>query len=85
MPYAGGMGASVVVFTIGAILDFAVRIQSTTVDWHTVGIILMIVGAVGFVVTLILSLMLNSGGSYRRTRRVTQDPSGTSVEERGTY
>lgn len=45
----------------------------------------MIVGAVGFVVSLVLSLMSNSGGSYRRSRRVTQDPNGTYVEERGNY
>ncbi len=85
MPYAGGLGSSVAVFTIGAILDFAVRLQSSTVDWQTVGVILMIVGAVGFVVTLGLSLMFNSSGTYRRSRRVTQDASGTYVEERGTY
>lgn len=85
MPYAGGMGASVVVFAIGAILDFAVTVQSTAVNWNTVGVILMIVGAVGFVVTLILTMMFNSGSTYRRSRRVTQEPSGTYVEERGTY
>lgn len=85
MAYTGGIGTSIVLIAIGAILDFAVRIQSSAVDWHTVGLILMIVGAVGFVVSLVLSLMSNSGGSYRRSRRVTQDPNGTYVEERGNY
>lgn len=85
MPYAGGMGTSVVVFAIGAILDFAVNVQSNAVNWHTIGVILMIVGAVGFVVTLVLTMMFNSGGTYRRSRRVTQEPNGTYVEERGTY
>ena len=85
MPYAGGMGASVVVFAIGAVLDFAVTVQSSSVNWNKVGLILMIVGAVGFVASLVLTLSMSSGGTYRRSRRVTQDPNGTYVEERGTY
>ena len=85
MPYATGLASSVVLFAIGAILDFAVTVQSSSVNWHTVGLILMIVGAVGFVVALILAISFNNGGTYRRSRRVTQDPNGTYVEERGTY
>jgi len=85
MPYATGLATSMVVFAVGAVLDFAVTVQSNAVNWNKVGLILMIVGAVGFVVALILTLALNSGSSYRRSRRVTQDASGTYVDERGTY
>ena len=85
MPYASGMAASVVVFAVGAILDFAVTVQNNSVNWNKVGVILMIVGAVGFVITLILTLMFNSPSPYKRSRRVTQDANGTYVEERGTY
>jgi uncharacterized membrane protein len=85
MPYATGVASSIIVFAVGAILDFAVSVQSNSVNWNKVGLILMIVGAVGFVISVILSIAFNSGGSYRRSRRVTQDPNGTYVEERGNY
>jgi hypothetical protein len=85
MPYATGLATSIIVFAVGAVLDFAVTVQSNNVNWNKVGVILMIVGAVGFVVSLVLTLALNSGGRYRRSRRVAQDQNGTYVEERGTY
>jgi hypothetical protein len=85
MPYATGLATSIVLFAVGAILDYAVRIQSTAVNWHTVGLILMIVGAVGFVIALGLTLSFSSRGTYHRSRRVTQDANGTVVDERGTY
>jgi hypothetical protein len=83
-----GIGTSIVIFAIGAILRFAVTVQTSGFNLHTIGVILMIVGAVGFVVSLIF---WNSWGgfggsrSYRRSRVVTQDPTGTRVEERGHY
>lgn len=85
MPYATGIGTSLVVFAAGAVLDFAVTVQSNAINWNKVGVILMIVGAVGFVVSVVLALMFNSGSSYRRSRRVSQDANGTYVEEQGRY
>jgi len=42
---------------VGAILRFAVHLHSTiggtTVDWYTVGDILMVVGALGFLAALV--------------------------------
>jgi hypothetical protein len=82
-----GIGTSIVVFAIGAILRFAVTVQTTGFNVHTIGVILMIVGAVGFVVSL---FFWNSwggfgGSSYRRSRVVRHDPDGTRIEERGHY
>jgi tetrahydromethanopterin S-methyltransferase subunit D len=85
MAYASGLATSIVVFAVGAVLDFAVTIQSSSVNWNKVGVILMIVGAVGFVVSLALTALVNSRSSYRRSRRVTEDGAGTYVEERGSY
>lgn len=85
MPYATGIATSIVVFAVGAVLDFAVTVQSNSVNWNKVGVILMIVGGVGFVVSLGLTLAFNQHSTYRRSRRVTQDPNGTYVEEHGTY
>lgn len=49
-----GIGASILLLAIGAILAFAVAIDPTpaaglTIEWDTVGVILMIVGAIGLV------------------------------------
>lgn len=83
-----GIGTSIIVFAIGAILRFAVSVQTHGFNLHTIGVILMIVGAVGFVVSLIFWNSwggFGGGGSYRRSRVVTRDPNGTRIEERGHY
>ena len=52
-----GIGTSLVLIAVGAILAFAVNIHSTigstTVHWHTIGWILMIVGVIGLVMSAI--------------------------------
>jgi hypothetical protein len=75
-----GIGTSIVLIAVGAILAFAVdlssKIGSTTVHWDTVGWILMIVGALG----LLLSAMWLSSARRRdstvveRDRVVERDP-----------
>jgi hypothetical protein len=47
----GGLATSIVVFAVGAVLDFAVTVNPDQHGFniHTVGIILMVVGAVGAV------------------------------------
>jgi Domain of unknown function (DUF6458) len=46
------LGLSLFLFAIGAILRFAVTASVAGIDLQTVGVILMIVGVVGFLVTL---------------------------------
>jgi Domain of unknown function (DUF6458) len=52
-----GIGTSLVLIAVGAILAFAVHLQSTigstVVHWSTVGWILIIVGIIGLVISLI--------------------------------
>jgi hypothetical protein len=56
-----GIGVSLILIAVGAILTWAVHATSTSIDVNTVGVILMIVGAVG----LLLSLMFwSSWGGY---------------------
>ena len=67
-----GIGVSLVLIAVGAILTWAINATVSGVDINAVGVILMIVGAVG----LLLSLMFwSSWGSYGvsrgGTRRVT--------------
>lgn len=50
------IGTSLVLVAVGAILAFAVdvhaSIANTTIHWHTVGWILIVVGAIGIVLSL---------------------------------
>jgi hypothetical protein len=81
-----GFSTSIVVIAIGAILRFAVSVTTTGFNLHTIGLILIIVGAV----SLLLSIMFwNSwggfgGGGTRRQRRVTPDGAGGYTEEERT-
>ena len=58
-----GLGTSIFLIAVGAILDFAVSWQVRGVDLRTVGVILMVVGAIGLVLSL---LFWNSWGGFGR-------------------
>jgi len=67
-----GVGVSLILIAVGAVLTWAVEASVSGVDINAVGVILMIVGAVG----LLLSLMFWStwggfGGATEGRRRVT--------------
>ena len=73
-----GIGVSLILIAAGAILTWAVNATVSGLDINTVGVILMVVGAVG----LVLSLMFWSswggvGGARRRTTYVDDAPRGT--------
>jgi hypothetical protein len=81
-----GTAMSIVMIAVGAILRFAVSVTTTGFNLHSIGLILMILGAL----SLLLSIMFwstwggfnaGAGGGYRRQRRVTQDGAGGFVEE----
>jgi hypothetical protein len=56
-----GIGVSLILIGVGAILTWAVNATSSSIDVNTVGVILMVVGAVG----LLLSLMFwSTWGGY---------------------
>ena len=62
-----GVGVSLLLIAVGAILTFAMTVtNSHGVDWNTVGIILMIVGGIGLLVSLIFWSSW-SGWGRRRT------------------
>ena len=67
-----GIGASVFLIAIGAILAFAVDLTVSGFDLSTIGVILMIAGAIGLVVTM---LVFGGGGGWggRRTTVVEDD------------
>lgn len=66
------IGASLFLIAIGAILRFAVTTQNTHgFNVGTAGVILMIVGAVGLIITAVMM------SARRRTDVITQTPMGT--------
>lgn len=48
-----GIGVSIFLFALGAILTWAVEVDTSGIDLDMVGIILMIVGAIGFVASML--------------------------------
>ena len=63
------IAASVFLAAVGAILYFAVNDSEISgIDLQTVGLILMIAGAVGFLLTMLLEF----GGRSRRTERIVE-------------
>ena len=65
-----GIGASLFLIAIGAILAFAVNVDASAFDIDTIGVILMVVGAIG----ALLSLMFwSSWGGFNRRETVVRD------------
>ena len=68
-----GIGTSIFLIALGAILKFAVTASVSGIELATVGVILMIVGAIG----LVLSLLVLSRAErpvVARDRVVERDP-----------
>ena len=58
-----GIGTSLFLLAVGAILTYAVNVTVSGLDLNAVGIILMIIGAVGIIVSVIY---WNSWGGFHR-------------------
>jgi len=67
------IGASLALIALGAILKFAVTDKVSGVNLGTVGVVLMIVGAIGLVITAIMMT------SRRRTDVVVHDAPGVQT------
>jgi hypothetical protein len=73
------IGASIFLLVIGAILTFAVNVTAEGFNINTVGIILMVAGVIGLLLSL---LFWSSFSPYRRRRVVDTYPEERVVEER---
>ncbi len=71
---AGGLATSIIAFAVGAVLDYAVVASPDQHGFNVnkVGVILMIVGTVGAVLSLLAMLFANT----RRRRTVIDDGQG---------
>ncbi len=65
-----GIGVSIFLIAVGAILAFAVNVSSGGIDVNTIGVILMVVGVIGLAVTMLI-LNGGTGGWYGGPRRRT--------------
>jgi predicted membrane channel-forming protein YqfA (hemolysin III family) len=72
------IGASIFLLVVGAILTFAVNVTAEGFNINTVGIILMVAGVIG----LLLSLLFWSSFSPSRRRSAAVYPEERVVEER---
>jgi hypothetical protein len=68
------LGTSIFLIAVGAILRYAVTASVSGVSIHTVGLILMIVGAIGLVISLFYMLSGRPAGSIVRERVIERDP-----------
>jgi hypothetical protein len=48
-----GIGVSIFLIAVGAILAFAVNVATKGIDLNTVGVILMLVGGIGLLLSLV--------------------------------
>ena len=91
----GGVVVSVLVGAVGAILDFAVTESPYQhgVNLNTVGVILMIVGAVGVVLSVVFGMvgptgsigvapsLMTAAATLSDARTATSDPRGTNCSK----
>jgi hypothetical protein len=54
-----GIGTSIFLIAVGAILRYAVNVSVSGIELQTVGLILMIVGIVGLVISLAVTFLGN--------------------------
>ena len=68
-----GIGASLVLIAVGAVLAFAVSVTGHGFNIHAIGIILLVVGAIGGLISMFFWSSCGFGGSSSRgtSRRET--------------
>ncbi|MDQ2728701.1 MAG: hypothetical protein M3Y91_12765 [Actinomycetota bacterium] len=81
-----GVGTSLFLIAVGAILDFAVTVSAKSFNINKIGLILMIVGIIGLVLSLIFWRSWGGVGSgYRRSDPRRRDGNGTSFDQDRRY
>ena len=86
-----GIGVSIFLLALGAILAFAVDFEASGLDINTVGVILMVVGAIGLATSFLFWDRMGFGSATSSRRSVRTDyvddgvvaaPRATAVRER---
>ena len=68
-----GIGVSLILIAVGAILTWAVTADVSGIDINTVGVILMVVGIVGALISLAFWSSWGGFGGYSRDTTVVRD------------
>ena len=68
-----GLGVSLILIAVGAILTWAVHVTTSGVNVHAVGVILLIVGLVGGILSMIFWSSWASPGYFTRRRTTIVD------------
>ena len=63
-----GIGVSLILIAVGAVLAFAVDVSTSGFNLNTIGYILLIVGALGVLISL---MFWSTWGGFGGTRRTT--------------
>ena len=73
-----GLGVGILLVAVGAILAFAVNVDTSGagVNLHTIGLILLAVGVIGSLVSM---MFWSSWGGFGGSRRTTVAPGGTTT------
>jgi hypothetical protein len=68
-----GIGVSLILIAVGAILTWAVNATVSGLDINTIGVILMVVGAIGLVLSMLFWSSWGGVGNSRRRTTVVDD------------
>jgi hypothetical protein len=75
-----GIGVSLILIAVGAILTWAVTDNVSNVDLSTVGVILMVVGLAGGIISLMFWSSWGGFGGWRRETVVHDGPTERVIE-----
>ena len=80
-----GIGVSIFLLALGAILAFAIEVEANGIDLNTVGVILMVVGAIGLATSFLFWDRMGFGAAGRRSvSRTEYVDDGVAVAPRTT-
>ena len=68
-----GLGVSIFLIAVGAILAFAVELTATGININMIGVILMVVGVIGLLLSLVFWSSWGAGGPWRTRETVVRD------------
>jgi hypothetical protein len=68
-----GLGVSLILIAVGAVLAWAVNVSTSGVDVNTVGVILLIVGLVGALLSMIFWSTWAGPGYFTRRRTYVEE------------
>ena len=75
------IATAIFLIAIGAILRYAITVDTDVIDIQTVGLILMIAGGAGLALSLLYELMRDGGSRDRRDRDRDEYPQRSSSYE----